>query len=127
MGGGAGVLATRDFLPVFGGGVSSSPVRLFRFELGSGRGGMKGVGDDVPVFVPVPVPVAPPRRPLPPPLRSLLCTDERVSVKLLRSFPGVVLAAARPRLPRPFGVRASRSLVGESQNLEQQATGEKQG
>jgi hypothetical protein len=54
-----------------------------------------------------------------PPFRNLLCTDERVSVKLLRSVLGVAAAAERPLLPRPFGVRLSRSLVGESQNLRQ--------
>ena len=59
-----------------------------------------------------------PRRPFAPPLRSLLCTEDLVSVKLLRSPPGVLPAAARPRFPRPFGVRASKSLVGESQNLQ---------
>jgi hypothetical protein len=45
-------------------------------------------------------------------------TELRVSVKLLRSFEGVK-AALRPRLARPFGVRESRSSVGESQNLEE--------
>lgn len=121
--GGVGTLATRDFFPGVAGGASSSPVRLFRFELGSGRGGMNGVGDDVPVAAVATVvalfagPDAPPRLPFPPPFRNLLCTDDLVSVKLLKSFPGVAFAAARPRFPRPFGVRASKSLVGESQNL----------
>lgn len=40
-------------------------------------------------------------------------TELLVSVKLLKS--GVI--AARPLFPRPFGVRESRSSVGESQNL----------
>lgn len=43
-------------------------------------------------------------------------TELRVSVKLLRSLAGC-WAAFRPRLARPFGVRASSSSVGESQNL----------
>jgi len=45
-------------------------------------------------------------------------TELRVSVKLLRSF-DCVKAALRPRLARPFGVRESRSSVGESQKLEE--------
>lgn len=58
---------------------SSSPVRLFRLLLGSGRGGTKGVGDDGPAVELAPL--AAPRRPLtpPPPFLSLLCTDDRVS------------------------------------------------
>lgn len=90
-------------------GVSSSGARGFRlFGVTSGLGGVNGVGDDGP------------RRPFTPPLlllRSLLCTDDLVSVKLLKSFVGFVLVAPRPRLPLPLGVRASKSLVGESQNL----------
>lgn len=66
-----------------------------RLLLGSGRGGTKGVGDEG--AVDEPDPLAAPRRPFTPPLRSLLCTDDLVS--------------------RPFGVRLSKSLVGESQNL----------
>lgn len=60
-----------------------------------------------------------PLRPLTLALRNL---PLRVSVTL-RSLPGVVVVvvaavvAARPRLPRPLGVRDSMSLVGESQNL----------
>lgn len=56
-----------------------------------------------------------PPRPFAPPLRSLLCIELRVSVKLLRSLMGNN-AELRPRLPRPFGVRESNSSVGESQN-----------
>lgn len=82
-----------------GGRSSASEVR---FRLESGRGGVNGVGDGRA------------RRPLAPPLRSLLCTEERVSVKFVMS----VGAAARPRFARPLGVRASNSSVGESQNLE---------
>lgn len=115
------VEGSRDFLPAGVGG-SSSPDRFLRLLLGSGLGGTKAVGDAVPVAVllallPLLPALPPPRRPLAPPLRSLLCTDDLVSVKLLRSLPGVVAAAALPRLPLPFGVLASRSLVGESQNL----------
>lgn len=104
--------------PVWIVALSSSPARLFRLLLGSGLGGTNGVGDDGAVDVPVPLAAAP-RLPLtpPPPFLSLLCTDERVSVKLLRSVLGVELTADRPLLPLPFGVRVSRSLVGESQNL----------
>jgi len=89
---------------------SSSGPRDFRFAAGSGLGGTNAAGLGLAAGEP-----CAPRRPLPP-LRSLLCTELLVSVKLLRSLPGVELAAARPRLPRPFGVRASKSLVGESQN-----------
>ena len=53
------------------------------------------------------------RRPLPP-LRSLLCTVERVSAAV--SLAGAA-EAARPRLPRPLPVRDSSSAVGESLNL----------
>lgn len=74
---------------------SSSPTRALRLPVGSGRGGTNGVGDEG--AVEGPEPLAAPRRPLTPPLRSLLWTEERVS--------------------RPFGVRVSKSLVGESQNL----------
>lgn len=56
-----------------------------------------------------------PPRPFAPPLRSLLCIELRVSVKLLRSLMGNN-AELRPRLPRPLGVRESNSSVGESQN-----------
>lgn len=45
-------------------------------------------------------------------------TELLVSVKLLRSLAGC-WAAFRPRFARPFGVRASSSSVGESQNLRQ--------
>lgn len=95
---------------------SSSP-RFFLLLLGSGLGGTKGVGDDG--AVDGPEPLAAPLRPFTPapPFRNLLCTDDRVSVKLLRSVLGVAAAAERPLLPLPFGVRLSRSLVGESQNL----------
>ena len=103
---------------------SSSGPRAFLFAAGSGLGGTK---EDVVAAVVTPVveaglglaagePWAAPLRPLPPPFLNLLWTELLVSVKLLRSFPGVALAAARPRFPRPFGVLASRSLVGESQN-----------
>lgn len=88
---------------------SSSGPRDFRLPAGSGRGGTNAAELGLAAGEP-----CAPRRPLPP-LRSLLCTELLVSVKLLRSLPGVELAAARPRFPRPFGVRASRSLVGESQ------------
>lgn len=113
---GAGV--TLLFLPP-GTTLSSSPARLFRLLDGSTLGGTKGVGDAGADGVD---PFAAPRRPLtaaavPPPFRSLLCTDDRVSVKLLSSVVGVALADERPLLPRPFGVRVSKSLVGESQNL----------
>jgi len=101
--------------------VSSSGARPFLLLFDSGRGGAKGVGDPVPAVALEPDDEpAPPRRPLAPPFRSLLCTDDRVSVKLLRSPPGFVIAAALPRFPRPFGILASRSLVGESQNLQTQ-------
>lgn len=82
------------------GGLSSASDVRFRFE--SGLGGVKGVGEGNA------------RRPLAPPLRSLLWTEDRVSVKLVIS----VGAAPRPLFARPFGVRASSSSVGESQNLE---------
>lgn len=96
--------------------VSSSPARLFLLFEGSGRGGMKGVGEAGAVGGADPLEA--PRRPLTaPPFLSLLCTEDLVSVKLLRSVLGVAPAADLPRFPRPFGVRVSRSLVGESQNL----------
>lgn len=118
---GCGVGATLVFLPGTGGPFSSSPARLLRLLFGSGRGGTKGVGDDG--AVDEPDPFAAPRRPFtPPPFLNLLCTDERVSVKLLRSVLGVDAAADRPLLPLPFGVRVSRSLVGESQNLQRNKT-----
>lgn len=91
---------------------SSSGPRDFRFAAGSGRGGTNAAGLGLAAGEP-----CAPRRPFAPPFLSLLCTELLVSVKLLRSLPGVAFAAALPRLPRPFGVRASRSLVGESQNL----------
>lgn len=114
--GGVGVVG----VGVVGGGlllvvVSSSTVRFLRLLFGSGRGGTNGVGDDG--AVEGPEPLAAPLRPLIPPFLNLLCTEDRVSVKLLRSVLGDA-PAARPRLPRPFGVRESRSLVGESQNLQ---------
>lgn len=111
-------LAGGDPLGGVGGGArllflsSSSGPRDFRFAAGSGRGGTKAAGLGLAAGEP-----CAPRRPFAPPFRNLLCTELLVSVKLLRSLPGVEFAAARPRLPRPFGVRASRSLVGESQNL----------
>lgn len=86
-----------------GGRSSASDVR-FLFE--SGLGGVKGVGEGRA------------RRPLAPPFRSLLWTEERVSVKFVMS----VGAAPRPRFARPFGVRASNSSVGESQNLKTEVT-----
>lgn len=109
---------------------SSSPVRLFLLLDGSTRGGTNGVGEDGAVAGAEPlVLAASPLRPLtvlpPPPFLNLLCTDDRVSVKLLRSVVGVVLAAERPRLPRPFGVRVSKSLVGESQNLHRRMNGKR--
>lgn len=79
-------------------------------DLGAGGGDGTSRPDPIP---PAGIPVAPPLLPFAPPFRNLLCTDDRVSVKLLRS-PG---AAARPRFPRPLGVLASNSSVGESQNL----------
>lgn len=96
-GGEVGVGGGRLALGV-GGRSSASELR---FLLESGRGGVNGVGEGNA------------RRPLAPPLRSLLCTDERVSVKLVMS----VGAAPRPRFARPFGVLESNSSVGESQNL----------
>lgn len=104
------------FLPVGMAGGSSSPARLLRLFDGSGRGGIKGVGEEGAVGGADPF--AAPRRPFTvPPFLSLLCTEDRVSVKLLRSVLGVAPAADRPRFPRPLGVRVSKSLVGESQNL----------
>lgn len=83
------------------GGRSSASLVRFRFE--SGLGGVNGVGDGRA------------RRPFAPPFRSLLCTEDRVSVKFVMSLGA---AAPRPRFaPRPLGVRASSSSVGESQNL----------
>lgn len=72
--GGVGAAATLVFLPVAGGAGSSSPALDLRLLEGSGRGGMKGVGDEVPVLLALFAGVLPvaPRRPLPPPLRSLL-------------------------------------------------------
>lgn len=81
------------------GGLSSASE--FRFLLESGLGGVNGVGEGSA------------RRPLAPPFLNLLWTEERVSVKFVMS----VGAAPRPRFARPFGVRASNSSVGESQNL----------
>lgn len=89
---------------------SSSGPRDFRLAAGSGLGGTNAAGLGLAAGDP-----CAPLRPLPPPLRSLLCTELLVSVKLLKSLPGVALAAALPRFPRPFGVLASKSLVGESQ------------
>lgn len=82
-----------------GGRSSASDVR---FLLESGLGGVKGVGEGSALL------------PLAPPLRSLLWTEERVSVKFVMS----VGAAPRPRFALPLGVLASNSSVGESQNLE---------
>lgn len=96
-GGDEGVGGGRFALGV--GGRSSASEFLFLF--GSGLGGVNGVGDGKA------------RRPLAPPLRSLLCTEERVSVKFVMS----VGTAPRPRFARPLGVRESSSSVGESQNL----------
>lgn len=84
-----------------GGRSSASEVR---FLLESGRGGVNGVGEGRAL------------RPLAPPLRSLLWTEDRVSVKFVMS----VGAAPRPRFARPLGVRVSNSSVGESQNLEKE-------
>lgn len=106
VGTGAGAVAGALLL-VFS---SSSGPRDFLLAAGSGRGGTNAAGLGLAAGEPWA-----PRRPLAPPFRNLLCTELRVSVKLLRSLPGVALAAARPRLPRPFGVLASKSLVGESQ------------
>lgn len=102
---------------------SSSGPRDFLLAAGSGLGGTKEEVVAVAVTTDVEAGLglaagefwAAPRRPLPPFL-NLLWTELLVSVKLLRSLPGVAFAAARPRFPRPFGVLASRSLVGESQN-----------
>lgn len=80
------------------GGRSSASEFLFLFE--SGLGGVNGVGDGKAL------------RPFAPPFRSLLWTDDRVSVKFVMS----VGAAPRPRFARPLGVRESNSSVGESQN-----------
>lgn len=91
---------------------SSSGPRDFLLAAGSGRGGTKAAGLGLAAGEP-----CAPRRPFAPPFRNLLCTELLVSVKLLRSLPVVAFAAALPLLPRPFGVLASRSLVGESQNL----------
>lgn len=128
---GVGGGATLVFL-LPGRGESSSPTRPFLLLDGSTLGGTNGVGEDGAVdgVDPLVLAVAP-LRPLtappapPPPFLSLLCTDDRVSVKLLRSVVGVVLAAERPRLPRPFGVRVSKSLVGESQNLHGRTSGKR--
>lgn len=58
---------------------SSSPTLLFLLFDGSGRGGTNGVGDDGAVVGADPL-VAPLRPLAPgPPLRNLLCTEERVS------------------------------------------------
>lgn len=73
--------------PGWGAVVSSSPARLFRLLVASGRGGTNGVGEEGAVEGPEPLAAAPPLRPLtptpppvpPPPLRSLLWTDDRVS------------------------------------------------
>jgi len=86
QGAGAGGGTTLVFLPLEGtfppdcwDCVSSSPT-LF-FLLLSGRGRTKGAGEDG--AVEGPEPFGAPRRPLiatPPPLRSLLCTEDLVSV-----------------------------------------------
>lgn len=68
------------------------------------------------VLVIEPVVVPRPPRPFAPPFRNLLWTELRVSVKLLRSLLGKIVAL-RPRFPRPLGVLESSSSVGESQNL----------
>ena len=106
------------FFPFTGDCCCSSSDLFFRFVPESGRGGTNGVGDEA----------GGPLRPLlvllfpllfvELLLRNLLWTEDRVSVKLLKSLPELELLEPRPRLPLPFGVRASRSLVGESQNLE---------
>lgn len=105
------------FFPFTGDCCCSSSDRFFRLVPESGRGGTNGVGDEA----------GGPLRPLlvllfpllfvELLLRSLLWTEDRVSVKLLKSLPELELLEPLPRLPLPFGVRASRSLVGESQNL----------
>lgn len=117
-------------LPLTGDGLSSFD---FRF---SGRGGKNAVGDGDGVFEPGLLPlevlavvvvlvfvvlvdddvVVRPPRPLEPPFLNLLCTELRVSVKLLKSLVGCS-AALLPRLARPFGVLESSSSVGESQSL----------
>lgn len=99
------------FLPFACGDADSSSegllLRLLPPE--SGLGGTNGVGEfDKPLRVLLLEPLLL--------LLSLLWTDDRVSVKLLKSF-----VAARPRFARPFGKRASKSLVGESQNLTNKA------
>lgn len=73
----AGVATTLVFLPVTFRLESSSPTLLFLLFDVSGRGGTNGVGDEG--AVEGPEPLAPLRPFTPPPLRSLLCTDERVS------------------------------------------------
>lgn len=112
-----GVGATLAFLPDTLALASSSPARLFLLLEVSGRGGTNGVGDEGAVEGPEPFA---PRRPFwPPPFLNLLCTDERVSnYKYNKSVTVSVDGSfSRDFLPRPLGVRVSRSLVGESQNL----------
>lgn len=98
--------------------------RSFVFLLESDLGGTNGVGELEPVELfpelldagVLPLPPLPLLAP--PPFLNLLCTEALVSVKLLKSpEEEFVLFVARPRLALPFGVRESRSLVGESQNL----------
>ena len=116
-GGLRGALCEDDllFLPLACGDAdSSSEGRFLRLLLlllpplpESGRGETNGVGEfESPLRAPLLEPLLL--------LRSLLWTDERVSVKLLKS-----LVATRPRFARLFGRRASKSLVGESQNLKE--------
>lgn len=134
----AALLPERDAppFPLIGLGLSSLDLRF------SGRGGKNAVGDgdgvefvvlldalavlvavdDDDVFVvdvDAPVADARPPRAFEPPFRNLLCTELRVSVKLLKSFEGCIDAFLHAaRFARPFGVRASNSSVGESQSLQ---------
>lgn len=108
-------------LPLKGDGLSSLDRRRF-----SGRGAENVVGDVDGVFVTVLGAFADmfklvtdelrDARPFGPPFRSLLWTELRVSVKLIKSLVDVMLFL--PLLPRPpLGNRESSSSVGESQNL----------
>ena len=68
---------------------------------------------------PLPPPLPPTRRPLAP-LRNLLCIGLDESIRDESPAGTGVDVAPRPRFARPFGARDSASLVGESQNLQQQ-------
>lgn len=113
----AGVAVTLAFLPDTLAADSSSPTLLFLLLEVSERGGTNGVGDEG--AVEGPEPFAPLRPFTPPPFLNLLCTDERVSnYKYNKTcYASVDESFFRDFLPRPLGVRVSRSLVGESQNL----------